>query len=369
MSKEITKPQNHHLVSKHNELTEARYRLSLQQQRLIAFMCAEINPEDKDFKPYSFVIKDFAEIIGLSGENYYTELKKITRDLITKSLTLKEENRTIQVAWLCSAIYYEKEGRVELKFAPELKPYLLQLKECFTQYQLGEILKLRSKYAFRLYELCKKNELLGKYKYEVEKLRELLGVEKGELKLWADFRRYCLEPAIKEINKKTDLYVSYKAEKLGRRFKWVILQIKKREDKQPIEVIESNSPIKDLLKLLPVEQRKKKTIQNAIMKAYKRHGYEYCKRNIEYANKKATDNYRVFLIKALKEDWALGWWEDVKEKEEIRSIMEKIKNAKIEIKGKVYKADKEGFIFMERGVMPPGDVFTMVKAGKAKIIE
>ncbi|WP_456469719.1 RepB family plasmid replication initiator protein, partial [Caminibacter sp.] len=299
--------------------------------------------------------------------------------LLNRTLTIKKEKSLLQINWLSSAEYFEREGYVELCFDPKLKPYLLQLKECFTQYQLGEILKLRSKYAFRLYELCKKNELLGKYKYEVEELRDLLGVEKGELKLWADFRRRCLEPAIKEINKKTDLHVSYEAKKLGRRFKWVVLKISKKKDKQSIKAIENDSPISDLLKLLPESERNKKTIQSALIKAYKKHGFEYCKRNIEYANEKATENYRVFLIKALKEDWALGWWEDKLQKEEKEKWYEKIKNAILkDEKGIEYKTNESGFIYLKKiddrfvclrdGVTPPVIVVDLVKKGKLKIV-
>jgi len=373
------KAQNHYLITKHNDLIEAKYRLSLQEQRVIAFLTAEINPDDEDFKSYRFKIRDFAELIGLEGQNYYSELKKVTRNLISRVLTIKRGNELIQVAWLSSAKYHETEGWVELKFAPELKPYLLKLKECFTQYQLGEILKLRSKYAFRLYELCKKNELLGKYTYEIEELREVLGVGKGELKAWKDFRRFCLEPAIREINQKTDLQISYKAEKLGRRFKWVVLKISKKKDKQSIKAIENDSPISDLLKLLPEGERNKKTIQSALIKAYKKHGFEYCKRNIEYANEKATENYRVFLIKALKEDWALGWWEDKLQKEEKEKWYEKIKNAILkDEKGIEYKTNERGFIYLKKiddrfvclrdGVTPPPIVVDLVKKGKLKIV-
>ena len=321
----VKKTQNHHLVNKHNELVEAKYRLSLQEQRLIAFMAAEIKPDDQDFKPYKFVVKDFAELLGLPKDRYYTELKKVTRSLLNRTLTIKKEKSLLQINWLSSAEYFEREGYVELCFDPKLKPYLLQLKKCFTQYQLGEILRLRSKYAFRLYELCKKNELLGKYKYEIDELREKLGVEKGELKQWIHLKQRCIEPAVKEINKKTDLKVRYSTEKLGRRIKWIIFNINRNKNKKNLKEIDNNIPIDKLIKLIPEKERKKKTIQSAVIKAYKRHGIEYCKRNIEYATQKATDNYRVFLIKALKEDWALGWWEDKIQEQKQKQEQEKQK--------------------------------------------
>lgn len=359
--------KDYYLVAKHNELVEARYRLSVQEQRLITFMTSEINPRDEDFKPYRFQIREFAHLIGLEGEGYYSKLKNITRYLISKVITLKQGNKLIQVSWLSSAVYHEKEGWVELKFAPELKPYLLKLKRCFTQYQLSEMLKLRSKYAFRLYELCKKNELLGTYTYKIEDLRDMLGVGKGELKQWIHLKQYCLEPAIKEINQKTDLKVSYTPKKLGRRFKWIELKIKKKEKKTSIAILRDNTILTELLTLMPVKEREKKTLQSALIKAYKRYGFDYCKRNILYANEKAKDNYRVFLIKALKEDWALGWWEDTHEKVEMQNLLERIKNARISIGDEVVKTNEDGFVFLKNQVIPPGQVCQMIKEGKAKL--
>jgi predicted nuclease with TOPRIM domain len=56
----------------------------------------------------------------------------------------------------------------------------------------------------------------------------------------------------------------------------------------------------------------------------KQKGFEYVKRNIEYANEKAEKNYRNFLIQSLKNDWAMAWIEDIEEeKEKAKELQEK----------------------------------------------
>ena len=365
-------PRKNYVIAKHNELIEAQYRLSMQEQRVIAFMCGEIRPGDDDFKPYGFKIKDFAALIGLEGESYYSKLKMVTRTLISRVLTIREGERLIQVSWLAGAVYHERKGWVELTFAPELKPYLLQLKKCFTQYNLGQVLKLRSKYAFRLYEICKKNELMGKYMYSLDEFRAMLGIKPGELKQWGHFKTRALEAAVREICRKTDLDISYKAIKVSRRIQKVELHIRKKPSEQVQQLEEEGrggSPLEKLLSLVPEKHRKKKTILASLEKAMKKHGHEYCERNILYANKKAKKNYRAFLCKALGQDWALGWWEDTKEMNRQMKILNSLKGALIRIGKEEFRADEEGFLFKKGSIIPPGELVRLVIEKKAEVVD
>jgi plasmid replication initiation protein len=333
----MDKKKNNYLVSKSNDLIEARYRLSVQEQRLIAIMVSDIKPNDRDFKNYSYKITDFIEWVGVDGKDYYKELRKITAKLLTRLITIKQDNTLFQTSWLAGAKYHLGKGIIELSFHPDLKPYLLQLKDCFTQYALKNVLELKSKYAFRLYELLKQYQSIGKRKFAIMELRELLGVEKNELKLWIHFKTRVLEISKREINAKTDLKIDYKTEKIGRKIEYIIFSIK-AQDKEKIKITdEQNKRYDELLKLVPEEYRELKTLKNAIIKYLKKKGYEYVKRNIKYANTKAEKNYRAFLINSLKEDWALSWIEDKElsnkqRKEEIKTIIQIEKQAERKIK-------------------------------------
>jgi plasmid replication initiation protein len=315
--------KDNHLVTKDNNLIEAKYRLSVQEQRLMAIMVSDIKPDDKDFKPYKYRVKDFIEWTGVQGKDYYRELRKITAKLLTRIITIKEDNRLIQTSWLSSAVYDYKKGTIELLFDPHLKPYLLQLKNCFTQYALQNVLELKSKYAFRLYELCKQYQSMGKRKFQIDELRELLGLEKNELKRWSDFKGKVLEIAQREINKHTDLKIKYEFEKWGRKFEYITIFISANTEKE-IEK-QKDERYDKLINLIKDEKdKKKKTIQSAIIKYLKQKGFEYVKRNIEYANEKAEKNYRNFLIQSLKNDWAMSWIEDIEEeKEKAKELQEK----------------------------------------------
>lgn len=77
------------IVSKSNTLIEANYRLNLVEQKSCSVWLAIQNQRDRDFKTYTFPIKQFHELLGLGGSTKYTELSKMTKDLIKKVMEIK----------------------------------------------------------------------------------------------------------------------------------------------------------------------------------------------------------------------------------------------------------------------------------------
>jgi plasmid replication initiation protein len=213
------------VVTKANKLVEASYRLNVSEQRVLALLVAQIAPDDEEFKPYSFKVADLEALIGTKNNKAYREVKELTMGLIKKGLQIQEPNRLVQVSWLSSAVYYDGAGTVELKFTPELKPYLLKLQERFTSYKIGNLVKLRSRYSVRLYELLKQYETLGKRSFDLAELRHVLGLVDGELGRWVDFKRFVLEVAKRELPQKTDIGFSYTVRKHVRTVAFVDFKI------------------------------------------------------------------------------------------------------------------------------------------------
>lgn len=58
------KPQ---VIRKSNELIEARYKLSIAEQRLVLLLASEISPDDENFKSYQIRVTDFAKMFGLEN--------------------------------------------------------------------------------------------------------------------------------------------------------------------------------------------------------------------------------------------------------------------------------------------------------------
>lgn len=207
------------LVVKANQLIEAAYKLSLQEARIILVLVSQINKEDTEFKDYYIDVKDFINILGLKGKSAYKEVEKITKKLNERVLEIEDikENTLLQISWVSSAKYFRNEGYVRLRFDPDLMPYLLAVKSRFTQYTLLNVVKLRSVYSIRIYELLKQYEKIGERVFLLSELKSILGLGETEYQLFGHFNSKVLEQATKEINLKTDIKLEYEAIKKGRK--------------------------------------------------------------------------------------------------------------------------------------------------------
>jgi len=63
--------------------------------------------------------------------------------------------------------------------------------------------------------------------------------------------------------------------------------------------------IQTLLELLPPDRRQQTSLLEAIIGTYRIHGADYVERNIQYANRRITRNYRSILLKAFQKDLGL----------------------------------------------------------------
>lgn len=224
---EIVEANTNNLVTKSNLLIEANYKLGVTEQKIILCIASKIQPDDSDFKTYTLPIKEFNKLLELKGTPKYTELRKITKDLMQKVFEVRIENKVIQVAWLSYVAYNVTEGTIDIRFDPFLRPYLLQLKKEFTSYKLDNVVKLKSSYAIRIYELLKQYERVQERTFSLEHLRRLLGAE-DLYPAYGNFKQRVLIPAQKELEKKTDITFELEEMKIGRRVDKVKFVIRSR---------------------------------------------------------------------------------------------------------------------------------------------
>ena len=204
-------------ITKANALIEARYKLTLQEQRLILAYISLLSPEDEEFPTVEIKVKDLIQLLELNDKDYYDKIKETLERLRSRVLKIRKPDGYLITGWISSAEYFDKEGKVELTLDPKLKPYLLKLREAFTTYALRNILKLRSSYAIRLYELLKQYESVGRRRFSIDELRQLLGIEPDEYTRYNDFKRRVILQAQKELKEKTDIYFDFREIKRGRR--------------------------------------------------------------------------------------------------------------------------------------------------------
>ncbi len=224
---QMTIQKRQEVIVQSNKLVEAHYRLSLQEKRLILWLIKEIKREDTDFKKYKLNIVDFAEMMGLNPKTQYKEMKLVTRALITRGIDIEDldTGSTKQMAWLCYAHWEPKKGLCSLEFHPELKPYLLQLKEQFTQIGFADFLGLSSVYSVRIFELLSQYVSIGKRTTSIDELRAWCGIQKNEYALYAHLKSRVIDRAKEEINAKTEYEIDYREIKESRKvvaIEWTI---------------------------------------------------------------------------------------------------------------------------------------------------
>lgn len=202
------------LIVKSNDLIQARYELNLNEQKIILYAVSKIDKSKQDFNIISLNVREFLKLLDTSTERY-TEIRAITNGLRKKDLIIDTGNGEIVTGWLSSIEYKKNTGLIELEFSKKLVPYLLQLKEKFTRYQIKNILYLSNKHSIRIYELLKQYEAIGKRTFTVDEFKKILILE-DQYQRFYDFERYVLKPTMEEINTYTDITIDYEKMKQGK---------------------------------------------------------------------------------------------------------------------------------------------------------
>jgi plasmid replication initiation protein len=303
------KKEEDKLVVKANHIVEASYSLTLQEQRIILYMASQIKPNDDDFKPIRLSISAFKDLIQINNNSQYNEIQEITKRLRKRDLIIKQQNTTLQTGWLSSAKYFNGEGYVELRFDPNLKPYLLQLKERFTKYKLQHIIKMSHSYSIRFYELLKQYESIGWRYFKLDELMGMLGIKKDEYKLYAHFKARVIQPVKAEFDEKykqkaIEFTFEFEEQKKVRKVIGLRFEIKKPQQIAKEKVEKTTETPEDLLeKLMEI----KLTIRQA-KSLIKKYPAERILRNIELTKQKnaqgEVNNLPAFLIEAIENDYA-----------------------------------------------------------------
>ena len=195
-----------------NQLVEAKYKLTLEEQRLILLTIAQVDVDDEDFKTYKIDLKNLENKVDKKLNK--NRMKNLAFNIMKKPFMLKETKAVYNFFAKVEPI--EAESALKVQFHPDLKPFLLELQKEFTKYSLNFLLNLQSIYAVRLYQLLKQYKTIGKRKFDVDELREILQTPKSYSNFQL-FTQKVLNIAQKEINVKTDIKIDWEVTKRVRR--------------------------------------------------------------------------------------------------------------------------------------------------------
>jgi plasmid replication initiation protein len=227
-------------VRQHNAITTARYEYSELQLDVFFYLLSMLR-KDKTDGVYEIVVKDLS---AMTGKEYkYGYLREATEEMGSRMFEVSTP-KSYEQLWMFQRVKYViGEGRIEIEFANPIKPYLFDLKDNFTSFQLYAALRLGSKYAKRIYALCSQWKDKGKTQtFSLDELKKMLALldDKGneQYKQIGQFKQFVLDESVKQINQHTDLEIGYTLQKRGRSFQNITFTVKA----QPLAVV---LPIKD----------------------------------------------------------------------------------------------------------------------------
>lgn len=209
-----------------NNLIGGKQALKLNSAKLIRSAIMQVVREDEELKPYIITVKGLSELLGVPASNIYRDIEDITDDIIRNPVYVREERdgKTvgfIKIPWVTRCEYVSDTG-IALKLNEELKPFLLNLKEHYTQYTLQEVLAMKSVYGIRIFEMIQ-SKIMSRVipkegvtvKVPVQEIRECCDCEE-KYPAFGNFKAKVLDRAVKEINRVTMFRVSYSYIKSGR---------------------------------------------------------------------------------------------------------------------------------------------------------
>jgi len=211
------------IVTKSNHLIEATYALTVAEQRLLLLALARLDSRQPLAVgiPHTITLADVVDTYGVSRPQAYELLCHVAQRLYQRSVVIhgpfqhRPGVAAIETRWVASIHYHDGQGALSLVFAPDILPFLSQLRERFTSYRLTYVARMTSSYAIRLYELLVQWRDLGERKVELDWLRQHFELNERHRNI-REFKRWVLTPAITQINAHSDLWVEWEQHKRGR---------------------------------------------------------------------------------------------------------------------------------------------------------
>ena len=202
-----------------NAVVEARYSLSVPEQRLILWLAAQIEREDDALQERTVGILEMQELSGGHNGRIYEQFEEVCTRLQGRVLEIRldDKRKRRKINWLHRSDYNDGEGTVTLRFHDDLKPALLQLKERFSVIPLKTVFRLRGGYAVRWYEMLVSKKHVKTFSMSVQDLRLWLGIQVDELAAVKDLRKRALDIPRNELSAKADLTFVYVPTKTGKR--------------------------------------------------------------------------------------------------------------------------------------------------------
>ena len=212
-------------VVKTHRLNTAIQKLSLAEIRLMQLAiidARETGTGIDSVTPLPIHASRYADAFGVTRQTAYEILIDAENSLFRRYFTFLDEmdGKPVRSHWVSQAKYLDDEAIIEIMLTPAVVKEITRIdakknKTLFTRFALEQVASMKSVYSVRLYELLTQWRKAKKVSFALDVFRGQLGIDENEYKAMSDFKKRVLDLAVKEINEKSDLKVSYTQIKKG----------------------------------------------------------------------------------------------------------------------------------------------------------
>ena len=200
-----------------NRVTECFKSMSVDEKRILIMaspVARNINATEQD----SILIsaQQFAEECGIKVNSAYKQIELASKKLVDRSFSYtNEKGKKVYSNWVIDATY--EDAGVNLRFTSVVLMMLKILDKYnpYTRYKKDVVLKLKKDYSIDFYHLAKKSEKLGSFELTIDSMFIEFGLPESYRDL-RNLKRRVLKDPIDEINKYTDIDLTYEPIKKGR---------------------------------------------------------------------------------------------------------------------------------------------------------
>ena len=301
------------------------YRIVEQLQLLIEgktlnknYSMQEIPHEDIKLFKFTFPFSAFKKN---EEDKNHAQIKKALLSLEKKGFEYEDSEvwETINILYL-PKVFKNKEY-IGFTLREEIIQAFLDFSKGFKKYELKTAMEFESVYSMRFYELLSNQKT--PINYSIDTLKEMFQIE-NKYKLTADFLRYVIEPAKKELDKCSPYTFHYETIKTGRKITGI--------------------------RFIPIHQpqfedeslKKQKALKQMSNRWYIPKNIEdYLKYNYEFTNKELNNNLSLFesLHNHLSEEELLDFLVELK----AQSVLYEIKNLKAYLIGSLKNKSEQIF--------------------------
>lgn len=238
-------------VVEHNSLITSIAKMDKTPLKMfeLAVSCIDTEEPPKDHTVYLSKAELFA-FFKVDDSNKHTRFKQAVENMQKQAFFKIKEKKEhgfefeniVPIPYVKWTDYHDE---VTIRFSPEIMPYLINLKQNFTQHALSDLAELNSKYSIILYRWLSMNynqyehysykggrreEQVEAYRNPSISMRELREMTDtvNEYKLFTNFSKKVLDKPLEEINDRTSFNIAYEKVKKGRSIDSIVFHITKK---------------------------------------------------------------------------------------------------------------------------------------------